>query len=45
MFNFLRITASPQSWIASKVQAVLAQYNKSVEARREQDLRRRYMNG
>lgn len=45
MQNFQRLLESPLAWILHGVELLMVRYRKSVERRRDEELRRRFLNG
>lgn len=45
MRNFQRLLESPMTWLVNLLDWSKQAYRRSVARRRDQDLRRRYMNG
>lgn len=45
MRNFQQLIANSTSWVRQRVEMIVIDYRKSVERRRDEDLRRRFMNG
>ncbi|MGF9691896.1 MULTISPECIES: hypothetical protein [unclassified Rhizobium] len=45
MQNFQRLLESPMNWVMDFIDAGMRRYRRSVERRRQDELRRRYMNG
>jgi hypothetical protein len=45
MQNFQRLLESPATWVVDLLNTMKFRHRRSVERRRQQDLRRRYMNG
>ena len=45
MQNFQRLLESPLTWVQHHVEQLMDQYRKSVERRRDEELRRRFLNG
>lgn len=45
MQNFQRLLESPLAWAQHQVEHLMARYRKSVERRRDEELRRRFLNG
>lgn len=45
MQNFQRLLESPLAWVLHRVEPLMVRYRKSVERRRDEELRRRFLNG
>ncbi|MBB4141593.1 MULTISPECIES: hypothetical protein [Rhizobium] len=45
MQNFQRLLESPLVWLQERIEQFMVRYRKSVERRRDEELRRRFLNG
>lgn len=45
MHNFQRLLESPLVWVLERIEQFMVRYRKSVERRRDEELRRRFLNG
>lgn len=45
MRNFQQLIANSTSWIQHWIETMVLEYRKSVERQRDEDLRRRFLNG